>query len=230
MEILFMLIVAIPKSASTSLMETIGRLHNIAAKQTFFKDYSAPTALKVLHRYHSDIREIAVGQVKPFQSAENIFKQHIPPTETNLELLCNVKKVILLRAPIEIIGAYCRSEKKKLHPPRPEFKDCRTIEDWHRVANQNGLLKDIEWFYDEWIKEAKREPLMNLVINYSDLVHDSKTTINQIESFFGLKISENITLSKKRYSRHHPLYYSSQEIRKKVRRSLRNKRSANQTL
>jgi hypothetical protein len=196
-----MLIIAIPKSASTSLMVTLGRLHGIPSAQAFSQDTPPPPNLRVLHRYHSDIREISEEQVREFSSGGRIFKQHIPPTAGNLRLLSPVRKVILLRDPREVIGAYYRAEERRMHSPRLEFQDSQTLQDWLEAAGENGLLGDLEWFREGWVKEARENPAVNLIVEYSHLMETPTETVNAIESFFGLPESTNLVLSKERYSR-----------------------------
>ncbi|ABA88529.1 hypothetical protein Pcar_1280 [Syntrophotalea carbinolica DSM 2380] len=196
-----MLIVAIPKSASTSLVKTMGLLHGLPAQQKFFKDAPVPATTKLLHRYHSDIREFNSEQTDVFGDSGQFFKQHIPPTDNNLELVRGQKKVILLRDPREIIEAYYRASKKKIHKERDEFKNCTTVDEWHQAACDNGLFDDLQWFYDRWNSEAKKHAEENLVIDYSSLIADSEFVINEIEKFFNLSISENVSLSKERFSR-----------------------------
>lgn len=196
-----MLIVAIPKSASTSLMKTMGILHGLPAQQKFFKDAPVPATTKLLHSYHSDIREFNSEQADAFGDNSQFFKQHVPPTDNNLELVRGQKKVILLRDPKEIIEAYYRASKKKIHLERDEFKNCTTVDEWHQVAKENGLIDDLQWFYDRWKSEAQEYAEENLIIDYSSLIDNPKFVINEIEKFFNLDISESVSLSKERFSR-----------------------------
>jgi hypothetical protein len=210
-----MLIVAIPKSASTSLMRTLGNLHNIPAVQIFpknSKEFPYPST-KILHLYHSDMREITDDFATKIASSKEIFKQHIPPTTDNLGLLSNVKKVILLRNPEQIIEAYYRAEITKIHKPRQEFKDCKTLKDWKETARKNGLLNDLVWFHDTWIEESKRNSEINLVIKYSELLHNTKETINLVEQHFELPIADKVSLAKERYSRSSLLFRLFRKIK-----------------
>lgn len=103
-----MLIVAIPKSASTSLMDAIAELHGVKAKQSFPKHLSRIKGLSVLSNYHSDIRELD----KPFVDEilakdKQINKQHIAPTANNISFIAEagIRPVILLRDPCGIVDA-----------------------------------------------------------------------------------------------------------------------------
>ena len=171
------------------------------SQQLTWKNFQYPESTKLIHRYHSDIRDLSEDITQEFMDHEKIYKQHISPTKNHLKLLRDCKKVILLREPEEIIAAYYRADRKKLHKPRPEFQDCKTIEDWKNRAHQNGLLEDLNWFYSQWLKESCNYPENNLVINYSELINDPKQAINKIEVFYNLPISKNVKLEKERYSR-----------------------------
>lgn len=54
-----MLVIAIPKSASTSLMKTISKIHQIPNEQyTSLNENEIPDETNVLHEFHSDVREL----------------------------------------------------------------------------------------------------------------------------------------------------------------------------
>ena len=92
-----MIIVAIPKSASTSLMLTLGKYHGLEAKQDFsLSENDNPEHCQVLFNLHSDVRELSEEDVARMSDPEKIFKQHIFPSPNNLRLLERVKKVVML--------------------------------------------------------------------------------------------------------------------------------------
>jgi len=195
-----MLIVAIPKSASTSLMKTLGCLHNVPSYQITCKEFPCPST-KILHHYHSDIRELNCDFVAQFSNDQAIYKQHIAPTVNNLKLTRGFRKIILLRNPEQVVEAYYRAELRKIHKARQEFVGCTTIREWKQAAQQNGLLNDLFWFKKKWIEESEKNSNMNLLIDYSDLVFSPKKTINMIEEYLELPISSNVNLLREKYSR-----------------------------
>ena len=195
-----MLIVAIPKSASTSLMKTLGDLHGYRAKQISFRTAPVPSEMNLLYKYHSDMREISREQAETFGIHDRIYKQHLPPTENNLAKLQPIKKVILLRNIDHIVEAYFRAEKKGIHEHRNEFQSCETIEEWKTKAKDIGLTDDLERFRTRWIREAEIAPDNNLMRTYKNLVEKSKAVVNRIETFYKLPVSRRVRLSKKRYS------------------------------
>ena len=216
-----MIIIAIPKTASTSLMKTVSNLHNMPSYQLSWKNFRYPEWTKLIHHYHSDIRELSEDITQEFRDMKKIYKQHIPPTKNHLKLLRDIKKVILLREPEEIIAAYYRANRKKLHKPRPEFQDCKSIEDWKKRARQNGLLEDLNWFYSQWFEESCNYPDNNILISYHELINYPKQTINKIEYFYNLPISKNVNLEKARYSRFRfPVFSKLKELRSRISKQL----------
>jgi hypothetical protein len=197
-----MLIVAIPKSASTSLLETLGRAHRLSHEQTFFAKAPLPGQTNLLHELHSDVRELGKEEATAFARRGIIHKQHVPPTPNNLELLRDQRKVILLREPEKIVAAYRRAVIKHIHKRHAAFSDVTTADEWQQRAGETGLLRDLHWFQEKWLEEAHAFPEHCLVIQSQDLIRDPLHTINTIEKFWGLAKSERVQLSKQRYSRH----------------------------
>jgi len=197
-----MLIIAIPKSASTSLMDTLGKVCKMPAQQLFKKELSKPKELPILSNLHSDMREYSSKEIDIFTQNNKIYKQHIPPTENNLLLLRDKKKVILLRNCDEIISAYWRAENSGIHS---NFKKIHNLEvsskeEWIKASRKAGLYDDLKFFYKGWLKESNSKNC--LTVSYNELIQNPKKVINEIEFFFDLPITNHsIELSKKRYSR-----------------------------
>lgn len=61
-----MLIVAIPKSASTSLMFTMAKLHHIPAEQPGYPDLNTPDEFRNLGDYHDDIVDLTPHVAKKY--------------------------------------------------------------------------------------------------------------------------------------------------------------------
>ncbi len=211
-------------------MTTMSRLHRIPAMQMDLRERPCPLEVRVLHRHHADICDIAPQQAEAFGASDRIFKQHTPPTEHNLRLLESVRKAILLRKPQEIVEAYYRAGRKKLMTSRSGLSGCHTIEAWNEIARENGMLNDLEWFYREWLTEARRDPETNLVVEYRDLVQQPRAIINLIEKHFGLPLSSTVVLSKKRYSRHPFYFYILPAIKMRVRASIHRRPRIHSTL
>lgn len=197
-----MLIVAIPKSGSSSLLETLGRLHSCPISQTWYGQWPAPDELSLLHCYHSDMREITEEKASQLARPKRFYKQHIPPSKNNMHQLRYTKKIILLREPSDVVAAYFRADMKGIHKKRAEFSGLETLTEWQQEATSNGLLNDLRWFRESWEREASRRPDLNRIIEYSDLVIDPKACINDIEAHFNLLLSKRVELARVHYSRY----------------------------
>ena len=198
-----MLIVAIPKSASTSLMETIGKLHEIPSYQDFsFKNNVRPSHCKYIHSLHSDVRDLSLSQGDMFNKKTTLYKQHIFPSENNLAILNNQKKVVLLREPNDVVLAYRRGVISKVHNPLPGYSKKLSEKEWIELSDSNGLLADLEFFYNRWRQENRKKKGNSLVVNYEDYIADSKKVINKIESFWELPLTnKEVKPLRVRYSR-----------------------------
>lgn len=198
-----MLIVAIPKSASTSLSSTLHKYHKtIKCTQSFkFKTNPQPTGCKfLLHKKHSDCRELTRNEISLFSTPSYIHKQHIFPSRNNINLVRKFKKVILLRTPEDIVLAYRRALRKGLVKGHKYFQKAQSEDEWVKIAKDCGLMDDLEMFYNKWKAESERDPKTHLLIYYQDLINDTKNTINKIENFFGLSVTQNVILAKKRFT------------------------------
>jgi len=212
-----MLIIAIPKSASTSLLHTLGDVHSLPSTQDFksVKHHKIPEGFQYLGKYHSDVRELNETIIKKWTEEMSFYKQHIPPTENNLSLLKDEKKVILLRNPKEIVLAYKRADDKDIHEKREEFEGCFTERDWLKRANEIGLYEELNLFYSKWGKVSSNA----LVIDFEDLTSKEKETINLIENYFGLELSRgDLELKKYRYSQHSTFLRYMYRLREKTKK------------
>ena len=179
-------------------MKTLGDLHKIPAKQTFFPDQIKPKPYSYLWKCHSDIREITDEQAGLFSDRNQIFKQHVPPTDNNRKLLYDIKKVILLRPANEVVSAYFRGAQKRVHNVLPDFNGITTQEEFLKKAEINGLLDDLQHFYDTWQEDTGNK----LIISYEDLIQSPVDTIQKIEKYWEWSLSDcNVRLAKERYSR-----------------------------
>lgn len=197
-----MLIIAIPKSASTSLMITLGKIHGVKSMQDFtLKENKIPEKSKVIHTVHSDIREILQENVNQFNQEEIFYKQHIFPSDNNLKRLETIKKVVLIRDPKDILYAYLRGAKKKHNGlPKGYLYNELTRKKILKRAKNDGFFDDICFFRNQWKEKANLA--YTLFIDYVDYVQNTKEVINKIEVFFNLPItSKEITPVKARYSK-----------------------------
>jgi hypothetical protein len=198
-----MLIIAMPKSASTSLVTTLCRLHGMEDQTPMIRrqllvDLPIASSYSVFFRLHADMRELTSTGVSLMTQEDVFCKVHLPPTENNQSLLKDYKKVILLRKPEEVIRAYKRGEDSGVFPMKSlDFVFCVTEEDWLRKAGRTGLLEQIRMFYDGWMHHSGEK----LLISYEDLVNHPQQTVRAIEAYWGLPLSEEVVLDKQRYTR-----------------------------
>ncbi|HEU4428627.1 MAG TPA: hypothetical protein VFT98_07725, partial [Myxococcota bacterium] len=156
-----MLIIAIPKSASTALAVTLSEAHGIPIASQRIRDewlIGAPRApgywqLGQFHR--RDVVEIDERIARIVAARDVLAKFHFPPTPRNQAVLRDVKKVVLLRAAEEIVSAYRRGEETGAWRTKSfEFAFCFTERGWQRRAGATGLLGELRSFADGWRAHA----------------------------------------------------------------------------
>lgn len=189
-----------PKTSSTSLMETMGRLHNLPYIQDndHVRHLPISTEFRFIHRYHGCMREMTKDFFDKWTEDDIVHKNHILPTINNLNLLKDKKKVVLLRSDIDqAVLAYKRAQQKKIHAPRREFRVCKTDDDWLSRAIEVGMYGDLENFRDRWEEDDGER----FLLYYEEVVSDPKFWINEVEKYFGLSVSDSVVYAKRRWSR-----------------------------
>jgi len=205
-------------------MLTLSKYHKIEAEQDFdFAENDIPEGCKVLHRLHSDIRELTGNDLARLSDTSKINKQHIYPSSNNIQFFVDIKKVVLLRSPDEIVLAYRRGAMKEVHSLVPGYNTNMSEEEWLRKSEADGLYSDLTFFYTEWKKRAN--PENTLFIDYQDYVSSPQIVINNIEHFYGLSSTKKkIKTLKSRYSRRGPLsdilFKAKAKIKASVKRLL----------
>lgn len=179
-----MLLIAIPKSAGTSLVNTIGKICNIKVSEGIGKgkyDIDCEDYYEI-QKYHSIVPERSSEFLnKTTKSKYEIFREHLLPTNRHLKILEKINRriIILLRNPEDIIDCYKRMKKSSL-------------------INFDLLNKDINNFYNSyfnWEYDKK------LIIFYDDLIKKYNHTMDKIFTFWALKKpKKNISLLRKNYT------------------------------
>lgn len=211
-----MLIISIPKSASTSLLDTFGKLHALPSRQLDFKSNQADERFPLLGSYHNDTCKLSKEDISIFLNKKKLYKQHILPTEQHLKLLRTTKKVVLLRNPYDILLSYRRGTLKNIHGEKNGFKISFTEGEWIEAAQKNGFLEELRQFYNGW---AQHNDEYTLLLGYKELVKEPLRSINKIEKFYELPLTKRkITLSRKRYSRHSKIVDINSAFRRKLMR------------
>jgi hypothetical protein len=168
-----MLIIAQPKSASTSLLKSLAKISGIKYKngQSKGKTGILCDGFEELQKYHTTThkrtKQFLIGWV---DKKDKIYKDHILPTKKHIEYLKNKKFILLLRNPDHTIDNYIRlikdyknnklSEKdiKELHLDlllNLDFdKFCQDIKNYNKLWKESGLGLQID--YDELVMCPRR--------------------------------------------------------------------------
>jgi hypothetical protein len=196
-----MLIIAMPKSGSTALMETLGKSAKLPALQQALEvqDLPVPLNFSVLAAIHSDCREIDELLAARWSRCDAFFKQHVPPTTMNLANLSAFPKVVLVRRPKDIIASYMRSQQVGVHRRIPHFSGCKRLDDWIVMARSIGLIDELERFQSLWQNAAGSQ----IVVEFDELTARPDKAVRSILEFFGVTPNgaKPIQLSRARYSR-----------------------------
>ena len=202
-----MLVIAMPKSMSSSIKSYFGKKPGIKVRTDFVEeDKLLPFAegWKYFLSLTNACREFPLEMALSICESRSMFrKHHIPPTKNNLEVFSKGKKVILLRDVNEVIASWRRTTLLKGSPLKgfSPFKDPIFLEknedEWIHQAEMSGLLDELRRFKEGWEKHTQNA----LHITYNQLLHDPQNTVNSVEEFFGLPLTKKVVLPKKRYTR-----------------------------
>jgi hypothetical protein len=199
-----MLILAIPKSASTALVVTLAEAHGIPIESQRIRDEvlagapRAPGYWQMGQFHRRDVIEIDERIARHVAARERLAKFHFPPTPRNQAALRDVKKVVLLRDVHEIVSAYRRGDETGAWRTKSyEFAFCFSERGWQRRARATGLLSELLAFADGW----RAHDGDKLVIESAELFADPAGVIARIETYLGLPLSGVATLHAERFSR-----------------------------
>lgn len=200
-----MLIIPIPKSASSSLAKSITKQNNGVSdntdyfRQTYLRDLPPAQAYPRLKKTHSEMVELDKSVVERIAANQTtIQKHHFPPTENNQRLLHNIKKVILLREPDEIVESYQRGDATGVFPVQDmNYLFCWNLNSWKKRSRVNGLLQELHNFKTQWETHEGEK----LIIYYHDLVKNPETVIRAVHDYFGLSVPTQLSFAKEKFSR-----------------------------
>jgi hypothetical protein len=216
-----MLIIASPKSASSSLAETLSKatglaVCNAAVRGEILRHSPNASDFPVLAQVHpGDLQELTRAQVAQISLYSGIKKHHIPPTRNNLAQLSATRKIILLRPAEDIIGAYWRGFQTGIWPLRhAAFRNASDIETWQSIAGEIGLTRELERFNQGWLDHTGER----LLISYQELIAYSRAVIKSILDYFGYPPQGVPELAKVNYTREYDLRLSAR-VSRLVRKS-----------
>ena len=188
-----------PKTASTSLMTTLCKLHDLGCDMHITWTGEIPSNYREYSRQHSfcwELNEQSANFIRE-TAKEKIVKSHILPTDRNIDLLSDTKKVFLRKDPEKIIESYFRGHFTGVYPIKiSEFKNLTTIEEWLQYATESGLLAELQRFYIGWEQGPNC-----LVCDTEELLIDPTGTINRIEKFYNMEQSSDVVLDRQKYTR-----------------------------
>lgn len=217
-----MLIVAIPKSASSSLVASLQAVteytrSNAEIRNDFLTSAPPPAQYCQLKRFHSEVAELSYDAVAALVRPQQISKLHIVPTDNNLSRLREIPKIVLLRPAEEVVAAYWRGmETATWTTSVKEIARCKSLEQWIQTAMDIGLTAELEAFNRRW----KASPGNALVISYHQLTTDSDATIASVLEYLNLDVGKVPELARVNYSRdggvgtpfHKRLYFSLKRL------------------
>jgi hypothetical protein len=193
-----MLLIAIPKSASTALMETLARAHGLRCDMWRKWPGECSREFPAFHMQHSYGWELDAATADELASSPTLFKLHILPSTNNQALLNALPKVILLRHPDDIVRAYRRGQETGVYRQKTAaFDGCVTDDDWIARAREVGLHQDLTAFRDRWLAH----PGEKHIVHYEDLVRDPQGVLAGIERYWSLPASGVTELLKRKYTR-----------------------------
>lgn len=187
-----MLLVAQPKTASSSFNKTLSSLLGVKNYQYIPRPmFPCPPEFDTMQFVHSDVGDYGnTGILKHFAADAHVFKQHIPPTFNNLKELEDTKIIIILRPPEETMASYERSIKSGTWDYRPKQFELMREE----------LALAIHNFYHGW--EKMRGNPNWLYLYKDDIVGDIEDALRQVNHHFGLKLPlKGVKLAKLRYNK-----------------------------
>jgi hypothetical protein len=202
-----MLLIATPKSASTSLMRTIAdRLGLPAYMGAEGAGRDAIQALPPspgyprLHAFHgSDFKELSEDVARVMTSRNCVYKVHAAPTPHNRRVFADAPKVLLHREPCEIVGAWRRAVARGIHHRLRPFEGLATESEWLANAETIGVIGadgELERFRDGWLDENVLE------VRFRDLLDDPDAVVRAIERFWGFpSAAEPVVLAQEKYTR-----------------------------
>jgi hypothetical protein len=182
-----MLLIAQPKSASTSLANTLGKILNMEVRLGIPKNKIdiKCEGFPEIQKYHDNMIERSPLFLQQVLSGKKIlFKEHLMPTKRHLAILHKIKYpvCVLLRTPQDSLDSYMRLKNNKI-----DFE-------------QLGI--DLENFHNTYLWWASNKPYAH-VIFYRDLVLNWNISIKKILKIYKRQIPKNIDkfkLQKRKYS------------------------------
>jgi hypothetical protein len=197
------LIIAMPKSASSSLTGHFMEHYGLEEMTQNFRDrasgFYVPAGGYAHMSYHNEgLFEVDANVIRELINSSGIVKYHFPPTLNNQAHLKDMKKVILLRDPEDVVRAWMRGDETRAYKLRsPEFAYTYSEAAWMKRAERLGLVGELEAFGRGW-REHEGD---RLVVETKDLIGDPQEVLARIEDYLGLEPSGARALPERKFSR-----------------------------
>lgn len=197
-----MLIIAMPKSASSSLARTIARAHGLDERNDDINAGHPPQ--------HPD-RHPAVLALHPFPAVPTpelrtivrdrtaLRKLHLHPTDEVLAAIEGEPVVILLRDPDEVIDAEFRAAVTGIHRWPAIMPRTASIGRWRAAADRVGLRASLLELEASWRAVAAARPDI-LLVTHAELILDPVTVLRRCSAHLGLPERSTPGLLRERYS------------------------------
>jgi len=189
-----LLLIAQPKSASTSLLKTLAKIMKINFQNGLGKDigWKYCPGYQEIQKYHDTTIQRSYEFLKKWIiTRQTIYKEHILPIEKHLQYIkqINCKILIVLRNPVDSIDNYRRLYKKYLDRQIEEKEIDELMPYRFNNINFDLLLEDVELFNKKWrdFKYNKK-----LIITFEELILNYKKTIITILSHFKFRVPKKI--------------------------------------
>lgn len=193
-----MLLIAMPKCASTAVTETLARAHGLKCDMHRRFGTEVSTEFPGIQDYYGQTWELDKVSAHSIVSDDVLYKLHILPSVNNRRLLKESKKVILVRSVDGIVGAHRRGYETKIHVLETDaFTGCITEKDWIKQSKVIGLYQNLVRFRKFWADHDGDK----LVVSYEEMIENPEKHIARIEDYFGLKRSGTTELLKRKYTR-----------------------------
>lgn len=202
-----MLLIATPKSASTSLLRTLadrlglpGYMGAEGLGRDIIQALEPSPGYPHLHTFHgSDFKELSAECAQFMASHRCIYKVHAAPTPHNRRMLAQAPKVLLHRDPREIVAAWRRAVRLGIHHRLRPFDGLENEDEWLARAKDIGVIGDggeLERFRDGWLEENVLE------VRFRDLLDNPDHMVRAIEGCWGFDSSPSpVELAREKYTR-----------------------------
>jgi len=181
-----MLIIAQPKSASTSLLKTLAMILKLKYRNGLGKTENNELCegFEEIQKYHGTTVKRSFKFLKNWiEKRDIIYKEHILPTDEHINYIKKINKpiIIMLRNPEHSIDNYKRLLKDKLS----EKNEAELKRDVLKTINMDLLEKDIKEFNRKW-KEVNLK--CALYIDFDYLIMNPWHACKRIVEHFGFKM------------------------------------------